>query len=155
MGLLPLHKLWRLKKKLDEEDNDLLPLVILTLREEHNSKATEVLTNLMLSVALRAVVLTVPKMGDKKKLVMLAIKNALFLKKERFNKKERYPKKGNKTLLLLQRDLQLQRLPLHIECFDNSNIQGSHPVAAMVCFKHGKPARSEYRHFNIKTVTGP
>jgi excinuclease ABC subunit C len=83
------------------------------------------------------------------------MKNALFFKKERFIKNERYQKKGDRTLLLLQQDLQLPRLPMHIECFDNSNIQGKYPVAAMVCFKNGKPAKNEYRHFNIKTVTGP
>ena len=144
-----------LKKRLDEADDDLLPLVILNFREKYNSEATEVLTNLPLSIELHAITLTVPKIGDKKKLVMLAIKNALFFKKERFIRSERYQKKGSRTLLLLQQDLQLQRLPVHIECFDNSNIQGKYPVAAMVCFKNGKPARNEYRHFNIKTVVGP
>jgi excinuclease ABC subunit C len=154
-GAIMFTQTMELKKKLEEEDSDLLPLVILHSREKYSSQATEVLTNLPLSIDLNALTLTVPKIGDKKKLVMLAIKNALFFKRERFIKNEHYPKKGNKILFLLQQDLQLQRLPLHIECFDNSNIQGSDPVAAMVCFKNGKPARSEYRHFNIKTVTGP
>jgi excinuclease ABC subunit C len=154
-GSITFTQTVELKKKLDEEDDDLLPLVILFFREKYNSEATEVLTNLPLSIDLNAVTLTVPKIGDKKKLVMLAIKNALFFKKERFISNERYQKKGDKTLLLLQQDLQLSRLPVHIECFDNSNIQGKYPVAAMVCFKNGKPAKNEYRHFNIKTVTGP
>lgn len=154
-GAIMFTQTMELKKKLEEEDSDLLPLVILHSREKYSSQATEVLTNLPLSIDLNALTLSVPKIGDKKKLVMLAIKNALFFKKERFIKNEQYPKKGNTVLLLLQQDLQLQRLPLHIECFDNSNIQGSDPVAAVVCFKNGKPARSEYRHFNIKTVTGP
>ncbi len=154
-GSITFTQTVELKKKLDEEDSDLLPLVILNFREKYNSEATEVLTNLPLSVDLNAVTLSVPKIGDKKKLVMLAVKNAFFFKKDRFIKNERYQKKDNKILLLLQQDLQLQHLPLHIECFDNSNIQGKYPVAAMVCFKNGKPARSEYRHFNIKTVTGP
>jgi excinuclease ABC subunit C len=154
-GSITFTQTVEIKKKLDEEDDDLLPLVILFFREKYNSEATEVLTNLPLSIDLNAVTLTVPKIGDKKKLVMLAMKNALFFKKERFIKNERYQKKGDRTLLLLQQDLQLPRLPMHIECFDNSNIQGKYPVAAMVCFKNGKPARNEYRHFNIKTVTGP
>jgi excinuclease ABC subunit C len=154
-GAIMFTQTMELKKKLDEEDSDLLPLVILHAREKYSSQATEVLTNLPLSIDLDTLQLTVPKIGDKKKLVMLAIKNALFFKKERFIKNEQYPNKGNKILLSLQQDLQLQRLPLHIECFDNSNTQGSNPVAAMVCFKNGKPARSEYRHFNIKTVIGP
>jgi len=154
-GAITLTQTVEVKKKLDEKDSDLLPLLMLNFREKYHSKATEVLTNLSPSMDLNAVVWTLPKIGDKKKLVMLAIKNALFLKRERFIKNEHYPQKGNRTLVLLQQDLQLQRLPLHIECFDNSNIQGRHPVAAMVCFKRGKPVRSEYRHFNIKTVTGP
>ena len=154
-GAISFTQTVELKKKLDEEDGDLLPRVILNFREKYSSTATEVLTNLPLSIDLNTLAVTVPKIGDKKKLVMMAVKNALFFKKERFIKNERYQEKANKILLLLQQDLQLQHLPLHIECFDNSNLQGSHPVAAMVCFKNGKPARSEYRHFNIKTVTGP
>jgi len=154
-GAITFAQTVEIKKKLDETDNDLLPLVILNFREKYNSEAKEVLTNLPISVDLDRLTLTMPQIGDKKKLVMLAVKNALFFKKERFIKNEQYQEKTNKTLLLLQQDLQLQHLPLHIECFDNSNIQGSHPVAAMVCFKHGKPAKSEYRHYNIKTVTGP
>jgi excinuclease ABC subunit C len=154
-GAITFTQTVELKKKLDEEDGDLLPLVILNFREKYSSTATEVLTNLPLPIDLNTLILTVPQIGDKKKLVMLAVKNALFFKQERFIKNERYPKKANKILLLLQQDLQLQHLPWHIECFDNSNLHGSHPVAAMVCFKNGRPARSEYRHFNIKTVTGP
>lgn len=154
-GAITFTQTTELKKKLEEEDVDLLPLVILHFREKYRSEATEVLTNISISISLDTLTLTVPKIGDKKKLVMLAVKNSLFYKKERFIKNERYQEKANKTLLLLQQDLQLQHLPLHIECFDNSNIQGSHPVAAMVCFRNGKPARSEYRHFNIKEVTGP
>jgi excinuclease ABC subunit C len=154
-GSITFTQTTELKKQLEEADSDLLPLVILHFREKYRSEATEVLTNLPLSINLGTLTLTVPKIGDKKRLVMLAIKNSLFYKKERFIKNEHYQKKVNKTLLLLQQDLQLQHLPLHIECFDNSNIQGKHPVAAMVCFRDGKPARSEYRHFNIKKVTGP
>jgi len=88
-------------------------------------------------------------------LVELAIKNALFLKKEALTRQEDNQKRTYKPLELLQKELRLKSLPLHIECFDNSNIQGAHPVAAMVVFKNGKPAKKEYRHFNIKTVVGP
>jgi len=154
-GAITFTQTVEVKKQLEEADSDLLPLVICNFRERYNSQAQEVLTNLTLSADLGGITLTVPQIGDKKKLVMLAIKNALFFKKERFIKKESYQEKGNKTLLLLQQDLQLKSLPLHVECFDNSNIQGAHPVAAMVCFKNGKPAKSQYRHFHIKTVTGP
>ncbi|XWN34831.1 MAG: excinuclease ABC subunit UvrC [Roseivirga sp.] len=154
-GAITFTQTVEVKKQLEEADTDLLPLVIFNFRERYGSQAQEVLTNLPLAADLGDITLTVPKIGDRKKLVMLAIKNALFFKKERFIRKENYQEKANKTLLLLQQDLQLKNLPLHIECFDNSNIQGAHPVAAMVCFKNGKPAKSQYRHFNIKTVTGP
>mmetsp|Transcript_11691 Transcript_11691/g.27056 ORF Transcript_11691/g.27056 Transcript_11691/m.27056 type:complete len:265 (+) Transcript_11691:594-1388(+) len=86
---------------------------------------------------------------------MLAVKNAFFLKQEQLMRNERYSNKGKNTLVLLQQELRLKHLPVHIECFDNSNIQGSYPVAAMVYFKNGKPIKEKYRHFNIKTVTGP
>lgn len=154
-GAITFTQTVELKKKLDEADNDVLPLVILRFREQYHGQAPEVLTNLSLSPALNDVTLTMPKIGDKKKLVDIAVKNALFFKQERFLRKVNEQPKENRTLLLLQQDLQLKSLPVHIECFDNSNIQGSSPVAAMVCFKNGKPAKREYRHFHIKTVTGP
>ncbi|MEL6358418.1 MAG: excinuclease ABC subunit UvrC [Bacteroidota bacterium] len=154
-GAITFTQTVELKKKLDEADSDVLPLVILSFREQYHSQAPEVLTNLSLSLALNDVTLTTPKIGDKKKLVDIAIKNALFFKQERFLRKVNQQPKENRTLFLLQQDLQLKALPVHIECFDNSNIQGTNPVAAMVCFKNGKPAKREYRHFHIKTVTGP
>lgn len=154
-GAITFTQTVEVKKKLEEADEDILPLVIFNFREKYDSHAPEVLTNLPLSIELDNLSLIVPKIGDKKKLVALAIKNALFFKKERFIRKEDYQEKSNRTLILLQQDLQLKNLPLHIECFDNSNLQGDNPVAAMVCFKHGKPSKREYRHFNIKTVTGP
>ena len=96
----------------------------------------------------------VPKIGDKKKLVALSLKNALEYKKDRIS--HATPKKQkNEILIQLQSDLKLTQLPDHIECFDNSNLQGTNPVASMVCFKDGKAAKKEYRHYNIKTVVGP
>jgi excinuclease ABC subunit C len=154
-GAITFAQTMEIKKKLEEDEEDILPLIILHFRETYGSTAPEILLNKPLSITLDKTALVVPKIGDKKKLVDLAIKNALFLKKEGFLKKVEYENKANKTLLLLQQDLQLKRLPLHIECFDNSNIQGSIPVAAMVVFKNGNPAKKEYRHFNIKTVIGP
>ena len=154
-GAITFAQTVELKKKLDEADEDVFPLVIFSFRAQYRSQAKEVLTNLPLSIDLEEMVLAVPKIGDKKKLVEIAIKNALFFKQERFVRKANQQAKGNRTLLLLQQDLHLKVLPLHIECFDNSNLQGSSPVAAMVCFKNGKPAKREYRHFNIKTVQGP
>ncbi|MEL7005944.1 MAG: hypothetical protein AAFN93_24930 [Bacteroidota bacterium] len=96
-----------------------------------------------------------PKIGDKKKLLDLSLKNTLFNKKE---KQERTRQKQNNQLEVLaelQERLQLKSLPIHIECFDNSNIQGTNPVASMVCFKNAKPSKKDYRKFNIKTVEGP
>lgn len=154
-GAVTFAQTIEIKKKLDEADSSILPLVIFNFREKYGSAASEVLISIPLSIDLDGITLTVPKIGDKKKLVALAIKNALFLKQERFLRKEDYQAKGNRTLLLLQQDLQLRTLPLYIECFDNSNTQGSNPVAAMVVFRNGKPAKKAYRHFNIKTVTGP
>ncbi|MEN0016224.1 MAG: excinuclease ABC subunit UvrC [Bacteroidota bacterium] len=154
-GAITFSQTAEIKKKLDEQEADILPLIIMHFRAEYASTAAEVLTNVPVFVNLPGVTLTVPKIGDKRKLVELAIKNALFLKKEQFVKRQRFEAHANKTLVLLQQDLQLKSLPLHIECFDNSNIQGAHPVAAMVVFKNGKPAKYLYRHFHIKTVVGP
>ena len=154
-GAITFSQTMEIKKQLAETDGDILPLIILNFRERYRSTAAEVLTNVPLSIDLAGTNLVVPKIGDKKKLIELAVKNALFLKKERWIQKENTQPKTNRKLLLLQQDLQLKNLPLHIECFDNSNIQGSNPVAAMVVFKNGIPAKKAYRHFNIKTVTGP
>ncbi|MEL6539429.1 MAG: excinuclease ABC subunit UvrC [Bacteroidota bacterium] len=154
-GAITFTQTVEIKKKLEEADEDVLTFVIFEFKERYGGQAPEVLTNLPLSINLDKLLLTVPKIGDRKKLVDLAMKNAFFLKKERFIRKTTQQEKSNHTLLLLQQDLQLKQLPIHIECFDNSNIQGSSPVAAMVCFKNGLPAKREYRHFNIKTVTGP
>lgn len=154
-GAITFSQTLEIKKKLAEAASDILPLIILHCRESYESTAPEILSNVPLTIDLPQTTLTVPKIGDKKKLVGLAIKNVLFLKKEQFSKSEHLQPTASKTLLLLQQDLHLKSLPLHIECFDNSNTKGSEPVAAMVVFKDGKPAKKAYRHFNIKTVTGP
>jgi len=129
--------------------------MIVHFRDKCESTATEVLSNIPMETSFDHLKLTVPKIGDKKKLVDLAIKNVLFLKKEALTRQEDNKQRANKTLVLLQQDLQLKTLPSHIECFDNSNIQGTNPVAALVVFKEGKPAKRDYRHFHIKTVIGP
>lgn len=143
-----------LTKKLEEEPLDLLPLVICALRSCSNSTASEVLVNIPLTLDMGPFAITVPKIGDKRKLVELALQNALLCKKDFLYKKSNYEDKPNLMLLKLQHDLKLKDLPYCIECFDNSNIQGHHPVAAMVCFKDGKPSKKDYRHYNIKTVVG-
>lgn len=154
-GAIMFAQTTEIKKQLEEVDEDILPLLILYFRERYASTASEVIANIPITTSLDKLTLTVPKIGDKKKLLELAIKNALFLKKEALARQEDNQKRANKPLELLQKDLQLKSLPTHIECFDNSNIQGAHPVAAMVVFKNGKPAKKAYRHFNIKTVVGP
>jgi excinuclease ABC subunit C len=154
-GAIMFAQTTEIKKQLDEVDEDILPLIILYFREKYASTASEILVNIPITTSLDKLTLTVPKIGDKRKLLDLAIKNVLFLKKEALARQEENQQRANKPLELLQKDLQLKSLPAHIECFDNSNIQGAHPVAAMVVFKNGKPAKKEYRHFNIKSVVGP
>lgn len=144
-----------IKKPLDETDAEILALMLVNFRTKYSSTATEVLVNTPLDVADDTLKIGIPKIGDKKKLVDLAIKNVLFLKQETLRKRNENQPRSNTTLLLLQETLQLKELPAHIECFDNSNIQGTNPVAAMVVFKTGRPAKKDYRHFNIKTVVGP
>ncbi|MEM6840697.1 MAG: excinuclease ABC subunit UvrC [Bacteroidota bacterium] len=154
-GTIILTKTIEIKKKLDESDEDILALMIVELRERYLSATKEVLTNIEIPISLEGVAITVPKIGDKRKLVDLSIKNALYYKRERVNRVQEYQQRVNRVVLKLQEDLRLKQPPMHIECFDNSNLQGSNPVASMVCFRNGKPCKKDYRKFNIKTVVGP
>ncbi|MDN3687963.1 excinuclease ABC subunit UvrC [Cyclobacterium jeungdonense] len=154
-GAITLSKTVELKKKLDETDQELLLTAIVRLRDQFQSDAREVLVNVEFEDFPEGLHLTLPKIGDKRKLIELSLKNALYYKKEKALLAGETKDKKNRVLLQLQQDLSLSELPKHIECFDNSNIQGSNPVASMVCFKEGKPAKKEYRHYHIKTVTGP
>ncbi len=154
-GAITLSKTVELKKKLDETDQELLLTAIVRLRDQFQSDAREVLVNVEFEDSPEGLHLTLPKIGDKRKLIELSLKNALYYKKEKALLAGETKDKKNRVLLQLQQDLSLSELPTHIECFDNSNIQGSNPVASMVCFKDGKPAKKEYRHYHIKTVTGP
>ncbi|MDQ3392527.1 MAG: excinuclease ABC subunit UvrC [Bacteroidota bacterium] len=144
------------KKKLDEKDEEILPLVIVELKERYKIQFNEIISNIDVLLPGTDFNFTIPKIGDKKKLIDLSIKNALYYKHERYNiglnKKE---ERETRVLNKLQDDLQLKAMPVHIECFDNSNMQGTNPVASMVCFKNGKPSKKDYRHYNIKTVEGP
>jgi excinuclease ABC subunit C len=144
-----------IKKKLEETDSEILAYVILDFRNKYQSHNNKIITNVELQI--EGLDINVPKIGDLRKLVELSYKNALFKKKERINKEiEQKDNSANKRILeQLQKDLNLIRRPDHIECFDNSNIQGTNPVAAMVCFKDGKASKKDYRHFKIKTVSGP
>ena len=127
---------------------------LIRLQDQFQSDAEEILVNLELE-PIEGLNLSVPKIGDKKKLIDLSLKNALYYKKEKVLLQGLNQDKKDRVIRQLQQDLSLQEIPDHIECFDNSNIQGTNPVASMVCFKQGKPAVKEYRHFHIKTVEGP
>lgn len=145
-----------IKKKLDEKNEDLLQLAIFEIRQRFNSESKEIYLPFKVVVEPHLKV-TIPKLGDKRKILDLSIRNAKYYRQERFNQikiidPERHT---NRIMAQMQKDLRLSQEPRYIECFDNSNIQGSNPVAACVVFKNGKPVKKEYRHYNIKTVEGP
>ncbi len=146
------------KKKLKEEDAEILPIVLQSLRERFSSQSNEIVAPFEFYID-NSISVMVPKSGDKKKLLDLSLHNATFYVKDQRRKKslhlqEMSEERAELLLKELQKELNLQTLPLHIECFDNSNFQGSFPVAAMVCFKNALPYKKEYRHFHIKTVKG-
>lgn len=145
-----------IKKKLDETDKELLELFIVETRQRFNSLSKEVYVPFKVNIG-KDIKVTVPKLGDKKRIVELSERNAKFYRQEQFKQiKIVDPERHVKRIMAqMQKDLRLQNEPRHIECFDNSNIQGTNPVAACVVFKDGKPSKKEYRHFNIKTVEGP
>jgi excinuclease ABC subunit C len=145
-----------IKKKLEEANEDLLALAILEIRDRFNSTSAELYVPFELDLG-AGLKVTVPKAGDKKKLLDLSERNARFFRQERFNQiKITDPDRHtNRIMAQMKKDLRLPKEPRHLECFDNSNIQGSNPVAACVVFRDGKPAKKEYRHFHIKTVSGP
>lgn len=153
-GTINLSQTSEVKKKLNETDEDILSLMIVDLKDRFQSTAKEVLINKELELETENFKLIQPQIGDKRKLIELSFKNALFAKKEKYSSLENVKDKGNRVLKQLQSDLALKELPTHIECFDNSNIQGTNPVASMVCFKMGRPSKKDYRHFKIKTVVG-
>ena len=145
-----------IKKKLDESDKELLELAIIEIRQRFNSTSTEIYVPFEVELG-EALKVTVPKLGDKKRIVDLSLRNAKYYRQEQFKQiKIVDPDRHvNRIMAQMQKDLRLSSEPRHIECFDNSNIQGTHPVAACVVFKDGKPSKKDYRHFNIKTVVGP
>ena len=154
-GSIVFSKTVEVKKKLDEPDDELLSLAVQELRDQVKSNHKEIFSNIPITILEDGIGNTIPQIGDKKKLVALSIKNALELRKERELFREGKKSKHKETLLILQKDMQLPTLPSIIECFDNSNLQGTTPVASMVRFVDGKSDRKGYRHFNIKTVEGP
>ncbi|MCD4730768.1 MAG: excinuclease ABC subunit UvrC [Bacteroidales bacterium] len=145
-----------LKKKLDETPLELLTIAILDLRERFESNASEVILPFSLDAVLPGVNFTIPKIGDKKHLLELSERNCKYYKLEKEKQLELVDpdRHTNRIMAQMKKDLRMPEEPRHIECFDNSNIQGDYPVAAMVCFKNGKPNKKEYRLYNIKTVEG-
>ena len=145
-----------IKKKLDETDLELLELAITEIRQRFNSNSKEIYVPFHVDVGENLKV-TVPKLGDKKHILDLSLRNAKYFRMERFKQMKIVDpdRHANRIMAQMKVDLRLSEEPRHIECFDNSNIQGTHPVAACVVFKNGKPSKKDYRHFNIKTVEGP
>ena len=155
-GLVVRSHTMEIKKKLEESDEELLQLGIIEIRQRFGSDSKELYLPFAVKVE-DGLKVTVPKLGDKRKLVDLSTRNAKFYRQERFKQmKITDPDRHAKRIMAqMKADLRLSEEPRHIECFDNSNIQGSNPVAACVVFRNGKPSKKEYRHFNIKTVSGP
>lgn len=156
LGSIVRSHTMEVKKKMDEKDEDILPLIITEIRQRFVSNSTEILVPFSIDIGENLKVV-VPKLGDKKKVLDLSLRNAKYfridkLKQAKIVDPDRHT---NRLMATMKSDLRLSHEPRHIECFDNSNIQGSHPVAACVVFKDGKPSKKDYRHFNIKTVEGP
>ena len=147
------------KTQLEETDEEILAFSIAQLRDRFNSEALEIILPFPIEYPQEGITITVPKGGDKKKLLELSEKNVNYYREEAEKKKmlhlqKKTPEERLDVLRQMQSDLQLSELPVHIECFDNSNFQGSFPVSAMVCFRDGVESKKDYRHFNVKTVEG-
>jgi excinuclease ABC subunit C len=145
-----------IKKKLDETNLQLLELAITEIRQRFSSTSKEVYVPFKVDLG-EHIKVTIPKLGDKKKILDLSLRNAKYFRMERFKQVKIVDpdRHANRIMAQMKVDLRLPEEPRHIECFDNSNIQGTNPVAACVVFKDGKPSKRDYRHFNIKTVVGP
>lgn len=148
-----------LHKKLEESAAEVLLFAIAQLRDTFKSDAQEIIVPFPITFPGEEIQITVPKLGEKKKLLDLSLKNVNHYKedvkaKKTLNLKDKSAEEKIHILSQLQKDLHLKELPVHIECFDNSNFQGSYPVAAMVCFKNGEASKKDYRHYNIKSVQG-
>jgi excinuclease ABC subunit C len=145
-----------IKKKLDEAEQDILAFAIIDIRGRVSSDSKEIYTNIPVNLPTENIKTNCPQRGDKKSLVELSLKNATYFRMDRLkNQKLTDPEKHtNRILETIQRDLRLAELPRHMECFDNSNFQGTNSVGACVVFMNAKPAKKEYRNFNIKTIEG-
>ena len=145
------------RKRIEEEKEELLALGIIEVRKRFGSTAKEIVVPFLPDLKLDGVEINIPQRGDKKKLLLLSTQNVRQYKLDKLKRAESLnpEQRGTRILKEMQKDLSLKDLPSHIECFDNSNIQGTNPVSACVVFKMGKPSKKDYRHFNVKTVVGP
>lgn len=145
------------RKKMEETKEELLAMGIIEMRQRYKSESKEIIVPFLPDIQLTNVEFTIPQRGDKRKLLSLSEQNVKQYRIDKLKRAEILNPEQRTTRLLktVQKDLHLKEMPMHIECFDNSNIQGSDPVAACVVFKRGKPAKKDYRHFTIKTVVGP
>ncbi|QQT27140.1 MULTISPECIES: excinuclease ABC subunit UvrC [Sphingobacterium] len=157
-GVIIQTQTLEMKRRLDETDVELLSLAIPEIRNRFKSASREIIVPFDMDIeGDDNIKFTVPKLGEKRKLLDLSLKNVAYFKKERLLHYERLNPdlKTERILTQMQKDLRMNVLPQHIECFDNSNIQGNFPVSAIVVFKDAKPSKKDYRHFNVKTVVGP
>ena len=154
-AIIQAHNL-EIRKQLDEQKDDLLPMAIVEIRNKISSNAKEILLPFPIDLGMPHIKQTVPVRGDKKKLLDLSIRNARHYQMEQRKQREALSaeSKYERILQKIKEDLRLTAIPVHIECFDNSNIQGKEPVASCVVFRNTRPSKKEYRHFHIKTVTG-
>ncbi len=156
-GIIVISRNVEIRKKMDETDEEILVHVMGEMRKHYGDDVKEIVLPIQLDWPDSRITITVPKAGDKKKLIDLSLKNAMLYKQEKLTQYEKLNPSVRVDRLLeqMKNDLHLKDLPRHIECFDNSNFQGTFPVSACVVFKDGKPAKNDYRHFNVKTVVGP
>jgi excinuclease ABC subunit C len=156
-GIIIQTQTFEVKKKLEETDEELLGFAIAEVREEYHSTSKEIIVPFELDWSDDKIDIIVPKAGDRRKLLDLSLKNTLYYKKDKLTKYEAVnPElKVDRVLTQMKNDLRLKELPHYIECFDNSNLQGTNPVSACVVFKDAKPSKKDYRIFNVKTVEGP
>jgi len=146
-----------IKKRLDESDEELLSIAITEFRSRFDSSSKEIIIPFELEIPDSGIKFTIPKLGEKKKLLELSQKNVSYFKRDKLDQYEKLNPglRTDRLLAQMMKDLRLNQLPVHIECFDNSNFQGKFPVSAVVVFKDAKPSKKDYRHFNVKTVEGP
>ena len=156
-GIIVQAHTLEIKKKLDESVSDMLIMAIIEIRNRLSSESKEIIVPFQIDLELNHIKFTVPQKGDKKALLDLSERNLKYYRLEKQKKSEKKKEKhsSKRILEIIKKDLNLKSIPEHIECFDNSNIQGSNPVAACVVFKNAKPSIKDYRHYNIKTVDGP